>query len=435
MPDIDNEISKLIKKLRKNYKIPGYTHNSRDNFIPGVTPVYYSGAYYDDKEVIASVKSMLIGKWMTAGESVSEFERKFSDKLGLRYKSCMTNSGSSANLIMIASLKKALGWQDGDEIIVSVVGFPTTISVIAQNNLTPVFIDIEPYTLNFDISLIQDKITPRTRAIFLSPVLGNPCDIDTLIYICAENNLKIILDNCDSLGSRWDGNYLTDYAIASSCSFYAAHEICTFEGGMISSTVPYVLKTARSMINWGRDCVCSGTENLLPDGVCKNRFSHWLSDYDGIIDHKYVFSNMGYNLKPLDVSGAIGLVQLEKLNEIMANRNISKQIICSLFERYIDGIRIPSQLEKADTVWFGSPVICVSKQQKNALVSHLEKNKIQTRNYFAGNILIHPGYKHLGNWKDYPHANRVLDTVFFVGASPSYGKKVFDYIEQVLKEF
>lgn len=432
--DIDNEIRGLIEKLRKEYKIPGYTYNNYKNFIPHVTPVYYSGAYFSDEEVIASIKSLLIGKWMSAGESVREFEKAFSRKIKNTH-SCMTNSGSSANLVMIGALKKYFEWEDDSEIIVSVVGFPTTISVIPQNNLVPVFVDIEMLSLNFDLNLIEDKITKKTKAIFLSPVLGNPPDMDRLLEICGKYNLELILDGCDSLGSKWNGKYLTEYAVISSCSFYAAHEICTFEGGMVSSNNGAIINIVRSLVNWGRGCVCAGVENLLPNGVCNHRFDKWLENYDGIIDHKYLFTNMGYNLKPLDMSGAVGIVQLEKLEEICYNRNISKESISDIFSTYNDSIRVIYPLDKSEPVWFGTPIICENKKLKDALVGHLEKNLIQTRNYFAGNILIHPGYKHLGRYKYYPNANTVLDKVFFIGASPSYTQEIFNYIEDVVEEF
>lgn len=432
--EIDNEIKGLIEKLRTEYKIPGYTYNNYSAFIPHKTPVYYSGAYFTDEEVVASVKSLLVGKWMSAGESVREFEKAFSRRIKNTH-SCMTNSGSSANLVMIGALKKYFEWEDGSEIIVSVVGFPTTISVIPQNNLTPIFIDIEMGTLNFDLNLIEEKITKKTKAIFLSPVLGNPPDMDRLIEICKKHNLELILDGCDSLGSKWEEKYLTEYAVASSCSFYAAHEICTFEGGMVSSNNGAIINIVRSLVNWGRGCICAGVENLLPNGVCNHRFDRWLEHYDGIIDHKYLFTNMGYNLKPLDMSGAVGLVQLEKLEEICDNRNTSRRSISISFLNNIKGIDVPIVSEKADPVWFGTPIICENKMLKNKLVEHLEKNLIQTRNYFAGNILIHPGYKHLGNYKEYPNANTVLDKVFFIGASPSYTQEVFEYIKEILKEF
>lgn len=438
MENIDIAIQDFINMIRKEYpeykKIPAYSYNDYEKFIPHFTPIYYSGPYFTDDEVIASVKTLLTGKWMSAGENVESFEKAFSKKIRSLF-SVMVNSGSSANLVMIASLKKYFGWEDGDEIIVSVVGFPTTISVLPQNNLKPVFVDIEMETLNFDVSKIEEKITDKTRAIFLSPVLGNPPNINHILNICSRNNILLILDNCDSLGSKWDGRFLNEYSIASSCSFYAAHEICTFEGGMVSTTNRGLANIFRSMTNWGRDCVCSGTENLLPDGICRHRFDKWLEDYDGIVDHKYVFANIGYNLKPIDMMGAVGLEQIKKLDEIVEKRNLHKFLIGSLFEKHIPTVRVPKQLEYAETVWFGCPVICETKEQKQKLVRYLEDNKIQTRNYFAGNILLHPGYKHLDDFNKYPNANEVLDKVFFVGVNPAYTPAVIDYIEEVLKEF
>jgi CDP-6-deoxy-D-xylo-4-hexulose-3-dehydrase len=421
-----------IFNLVSNHVSP-YIYNSK-TFLPGKTPIYYSGPFWDEKESIAAIDSFLNGKWITAGEKVHKFESEFSKKFNTKY-SHMVNSGSSANLILIAALKKRFGWNDGDEIIVSPVGFATTISVIHQNNLKPVFIDIEWETLNFDLNQIENKITERTKAIFVSPVLGNPPDLDALTKICEKYNLKLVGDNCDSLGSKWGGKFLNEYYVAFSNSFYPAHHISTGEGGMVCTDDAELKKLFVSLSWWGRDCYCIGSANLLSCGTCGNRFDNWLENFDGIIDHKYVFSNMGYNLKPLDLQGAIGCVQLEKIDEIESKRKISKNRISDIFIKNINGIKIPSTLAKADVSWFGTPIICENRELKTRLVSFLEKHKIQTRNYFAGNILLHPGYSFLDDYKKYPEANKVLDKVFFVGAAPHYNENVFEYIESTLKQF
>jgi len=259
--------------------------------------------------------------------------------------------------------------------------------------------------------------------------------MDKLNDICKKYNLELILDNCDSLGSKWKDKYLNEYAIANSNSFYAAHHICTGEGGMVVSDNSDFIKTARSMSTWGRICNCVGVNNLLQNGICQNRFSKWLKNYDGIVDHKYVFSNVGYNLKPLELQGSIGLAQMEKFDEIHEKRKNSKKIISELFDKYIKNIKTINSLPDAEVSWFGTPIICDNKDIKNKLVDYLEKNKIQTRNYFAGNILLHEAYENLGNFKDYPEANKVLDQVFFIGASPHYDDNVFNYIEKMLKEY
>jgi len=421
-----------IKELINNHNIP-YVYNNK-KFIPGKTPVYYSGPFWDDLEIASAINSLLNGKWIVSGENVHKFENKFSKKFNVKF-SHMVNSGSSANLILIAGLKKRFGWEDDDEIILSPVGFPTTISVVYQNKLKPIFVDIEWNTLNFDLNQIESKITPKTRGIFVSPVLGNPPNLDVLIELCDKYNLKLIGDNCDSLGSKWDGKYLNEYYVAFSNSFYPAHHISTGEGGMVCTNDELLNKLFISMSWWGRDCYCVGAANLLSCGTCGKRFDNWLENYDGIIDHKYVFNDMGYNLKPIDLQGAIGVVQLDKFEEIERKRKISKQTIENIFINNIDGIYTPSTLEKSDVCWFGTPFICEDKKMKESLVAFLEENKIQTRNYFAGNILLHNGYSFLDDYKNYPEANKVLDKVFFVGSAPHYSDEIFEYVEETIKKF
>lgn len=421
-----------IKTLVSNHVSP-YIYNSKD-FVAGKTPIYYSGPYWDNRESEAAIDSFLNGKWITAGENVHKFESQFGKRFNTKY--ChMVNSGSSANLILIAALKRRFSWDDDDEVIVSPVGFATTISVLYQNRLKPVFIDIEWETLNFDLNKIEEKITNRTKAIFVSPVLGNPPDMDKLIQLCEKYNLKLIGDNCDSLGSKWGEKYLNEYYVAYSNSFYPAHHISTGEGGMVCTNDLELKKLFVSLSWWGRDCYCVGSANLLSCGTCGNRFDKWLENFDGVIDHKYVFSEMGYNVKPLDLQGAIGCVQLEKLYEIELRRKNSKEIISKIFLNNIPNIRIPKVLAKAEPCWFGTPFICETEGLKAKLVQYLEDNKIQTRNYFAGNILLHPGYSFLDDYKKYPEANKVLNKVFFVGAAPHYNENVFSYIEDVIKKF
>jgi len=406
---------------------------NRRKFVPGESPVYYSGPYWDNREIESIFNCFLKGKWLASGEEVNKFERLFSKKFH-KDASLMVNSGSSANLVMIAALKKRFGWSDGDEIIVSCVGFPTTIAPIVQNGLKPVFVDIDFSDLNWNVEEIEDKITTRTKALFSSPVLGNPYDYDAILDICDRYKLELISDNCDSLGSKWNGRYLTDHSIAASCSFYPAHHICTGEGGMISSDDSDLINLARSIAWWGRDCYCVGQQNLLSCGTCGKRFDKWIDRYDGIIDHKYVYSQMGYNLKPMDFQGALGTVQLDKQDEIHQLRRKNKQAIQEHLEK-IPGVRSVNELPQAETSWFGVPIICDTADIKNALTQHLEKCKIQTRNYFAGNILMHPGYSHLDYYKNYPNACKVLDTVFFVGCSPTITEEMIEYIGTVTASF
>lgn len=425
-------IETILEDL-KNYikeNKPKYLYNK--SFVPGKSQVLYSGPYWDEEEIMAAIKTFITGKWVVAGENVYKFEREFAKLFGVKYAH-MVNSGSSANLVLIAALKKYFGWQDDDEVIVSPVGFPTTISVLVQNNLKPIFIDIEYETLNFDVTKIEEKITNKTKAIFVSPVLGNAPDMDYLKKLCEKHNLQLVGDSCDSIGSKWDGKDLSSYYVAWSSSFYPAHHISTGEGGMVCTNIEELKKLFVSFSWWGRDCYCVGSSNLLSCGTCGNRFDKWLESYDGTIDHKYVFTNMGYNLKPMDLQGSIGLVQIKRFTEIDTNRKNSKKTIESILLKHVSGLKGVGSMPKSDPCWFGTPFVCENKQLKDKLVSFLEENKIQTRNYFAGNILLHPAYSHLDDMNLYPNSNQVLDKVFFLGASPHYNDEVFDYINSVFE--
>ena len=423
-------INQMIETLSNER--PSYAKNY-DNYKHGDF-VQYSGQLWDEKEMYAAIDTLVNGKWITSGEKVAQFQIHFSRRFGVKH-SHMVNSGSSANLVMITALKKHMNWQDGDEVIVSPVGFPTTIAPLVQNNLKPIFIDIELETLNFDLAKLVEKITSRTKAIFVSPVLGNPPDMDILQDICTKHGILLIGDNCDSLGTNYNGKLITEYYYCWSTSFYPAHHISTGEGGMVCCNDDTLANLVRSVSWWGRDCYCVGSNNMLECGTCGKRFDNWLDNYDGVIDHKYLFTTMGYNLKPLDLQGAIGLEQLKKFEYIDEKRREYKKTIQKFLEDNIKEIHVINPLPKADPSWFGVPIYCESQDVKEFLVQHFESNKIQTRNYFSGNILLHPGYKHLDNYKDYPNSNLALSNVFFLGCSPLYNEKVLAYIEDVCKKW
>ena len=395
--------------------------------------VYYSGPYFDRNELSAAIETLLFGNWSVNGEKTNEFERKFAELIGEK-DAISCNSGSSANLVLITAAKEHFKWKDGDEIIVSPAGFPTTVSPICQNNLKPVFADIEWNTLNFDLNEVEKKITSRTVAIFVSPVLGNPPDIDRLLEIKNKYNIQLILDSCDSLGSKWNGINIQKYFFASSYSFYPAHHITILQGGMVTSDNEDFMAICQSLTTWSRSCWCRGKANLLPNGVCGKRFSNWLENYDGKVDHKYVFQRMGYNLQILDLQAAIGVEQLKKFPEMENSRRQNFIKINQLLTR-LNKFSFPSSLQKADPSWFGVPIICGSQSEKEKFVSYLEKNGIQTRNYFAGNLLIHKGFAHLDSYLNYPNANRVLSNVLFLGCWPGYTEENLTYIEEVFNKY
>lgn len=420
-----------LTEISKQFN-PAYIKNY-DNFDSSKDSVLYAGPYWNHLELEAILDSVLNGNWIVSGPKVEQFQTEFAEKFNVGH-SHMVNSGSSANLVMIAALKKRFRWNDNDEIIVSPVGFPTTIAPIVQNKLTPKFIDIEFDTLNFDVNLIEEAINKKTRAIIVSPVLANPPDMDRLKQICDDNDLILIGDNCDSLGTKYNDKHLSDYYYSWSCSFYPAHHISTGEGGMVSSNDKFLIDLVRSISWWGRDCYCTGVNNTLSCGTCGKRFDYWLENYDGIIDHKYIYSNMGYNLKPLDLQGAVGSVQLTKVDDICTKRKYNKEQIEQMLVQHL-GIVPVKVYKNADPSWFGVPIVCRKQGEKELLVAHFEANRIQTRNYFGGNILLHPAYKHLGDYKKFPNANKVLDYVFFLGCSPLYNDKVLSYFDEVIKKW
>ncbi len=435
MSIMKDEISNFIEKLGNDHQILNFLHNmKKQEFDRTKDSVYYSGPYWDNAEIIALFEAVLSGKWFTCGAKVDKFERNFSKRFGHK-SSVMVNSGSSANLVMIAALKKYFSWNDNAEVIVSTVGFPTTIAPLIQNNLKPVFTDINMQDLNFNLQEVESKITKKTKAIFISPVLGNPPDMDKLVELAKIYEINLLLDNCDSLGSKWDNKELSEFVVSSTCSFYPAHHITTGEGGMVSSNQEEIIELARSFAWWGRDCYCVGSANLLTNGTCKRRFDKWLQDVDIVIDHKYLFSNIGYNLKPLDLQGALGIEQLKKFDQIHEKRRSIKKIISLFIANNVANVRVIDENKKAETSWFGVPIVCDSPGLKKHLVKHLEENRIQTRNYFAGNILLHPAYRDMDEASNYPNANKVLETVFFIGCSPTYSNKMLEHIESVFKKF
>jgi CDP-6-deoxy-D-xylo-4-hexulose-3-dehydrase len=405
-------------------------------FNPDKPSVLYSGPVHDTEEMVAAVEALVESRWSVAGEQVKRFEGAFARVVGNRY-GVMTNSGSSANLILIAAAKERFGWEDGDEVITSSVGFPSTASVIPQNGLKPVWVDIEMDSLNLDLDEVEKAITGRTRAVFIAPVLGNPPDMDRLMEICREHGLKLLVDDCDGLGTKFGGVALPALPLvsASSCSFYPSHTISTTGGGMVTSNDEALIDIARSFASWGKGCWCSGAGNLLPNGCCGERFSCWLESEPGlIVDHRYTFPRMGWNALPLELQGAMGLAQLVKLPDIISRRRAHYEQI-SQWLYAIPGVRGVKVEPKAEVSWFGVPIVADTQEIKEVLLRHLEANRVQTRGYFAGNLLAQRGFAHLGNYRDYPNASQVLRRVFFIGCAPSYTSAHLAHVEHTLASF
>lgn len=432
MDSPQKDISDFVDSMfAKHDNLPRYCHTTKkfDN------KVLYAGFYWNKEEIKAAIESLLLETWFVSGPSITKFEQEYA-KLVKNKHAVMVNSGSSANLVTLAALKRYFKWESGDSVLVSATSFPTTVAVIPQNNLKADFVDIEMSSLNFDLDDLESKIHSRTRAILCAPVLANPPDIDRLLDICKKYNLQFIGDFCDAIGTTWKGKELTEYSVAATCSLFSSHHISVGNGGLISTNNEDIEILARKISRWFKGCYCTNLANTAANGVCGKRFSNWLEARPDIVyDHRMSFEGLGYNLQNLSLTGAIGLAQLKKWDIIHQKRRENKVVIQSLFEKYVSNIKFPVVLPDANPSWFGCGIICESKEQKEKLVNHLEKNKINTRPYFCGNILCHNEFRELGDWKQFPNSTKALELVFFVGVAPHIEQPHIDYIESILKQW
>ncbi|MFH0863468.1 MAG: DegT/DnrJ/EryC1/StrS family aminotransferase [Candidatus Gottesmanbacteria bacterium] len=434
----DKQIKLLIHQLVIS-SLPIEAMRGLDNrfFIPGKSPIQYAGPTWDNRELEAAIYALLRGKWLCGGNNTAEFENRFSQIINKKF-SIMCNSGSSANLLMMSALKsKRTYGLDGAEVITPVVCFPTTVAPIIQLGFKPKFIDVEMDSLNLDLNLLEKSITKKTKILIFAHVLGNPPNMDRLIKICQAKNIILLEDACDALGSTWGNKPLGSFGLMSSHSFYPAHHITTAEGGMVSTNDTRLADTLRSLVWWGRACTCVGAVNYSITGACGHRFDKWLSPkYKGILDHKYVYKEVGYNLKPLDLQGAIGLIQLKKLKQIKIARQKNFNRFYHICNRYPQLIKLALSNRKANVNWFGFPITVITdKFTRNDFVKFLEQRNIQTRDYFSGNLLFHPPFAHLGNPYEFPHACQVMERTFFIGVHSNMSNEMVNYVCQSLNEF
>lgn len=434
---VNDEIDRKIKEL-----VQLKQSQRSKNWIPGKDWVQYSGSYFDDDEYIAGIECFLNG-WLALGENGIRFERQFRSKLGKDH-GALTNSGSSANLLMISTLKSKnlYNLPVGTKVITPAAGFPTTINPILQNGFTPVFVDIELDTLNLNLDQVEDAAKQGARVLVFAHVLGNPPNMDRLMEIVNKYNIILLEDCCDALGSKYNGKLLGSFGQFASCSFYPAHHITMGEGGFVACQTKEQETVVKSLREWGRGCYCSGKgAACLRNGMCKKRFSNWLPAFpDEIFDHKYVYEEIGYNLKPLEMQAAIGLVQLQKMDKIIEIRKKNFNRLYSIFSKYDKVFHLPKATEKSDPSWFAFPLTIRDDVylKRNEFTMYLEDNKIQTRNYFGGNVLLQPAYDGIykGNAKiDFPISTKVTTDTFFLGTSPVITDEQLDYIEKVVTDY
>ncbi len=417
-------------------------HASKEPFRPG-DRIPYAGRVFDEAE-IANLVDASLDFWLTAGRYAERFEKEFAAFLGSSHCS-LVNSGSSANLLAFMALTSpSLGERRismGDEVITVAAGFPTTVSPIIQFGAVPVFVDVELPSGNIDCRYLDEALTSRTKAVMLAHTLGNPFDLGKVKSFCDRHNLWLIEDNCDALGSRYkfDGqwHYTGTIGHLGTSSFYPPHHMTMGEGGAVYTNDPQLKRLVDSFRDWGRDCWCpSGHDN-----TCGRRFSQQFGELPLGYDHKYVYSHFGYNLKVTDMQAAIGCAQLVKLPTFIESRKNNwrqfREGLADLEEIFV----LPEAASNSDPSWFGflMTVRVGSGLTRDRIVSHLEKNGVQTRMLFAGNLIKHPcfdemrvsreGYRVVG---DLVNTDRIMRDSFWIGVYPGMTEKMISYMIDVL---
>ena len=404
-----------------------------EKFVPGETWIRYAGRVFDEEEYLSLVDAALDG-WITAGRYSEEFEFQFSNYLGVN-SSLLVNSGSSANLVAFSSLtSESLGnkrIKPGDEVITVAAGFPTTVNPIVQNGAIPTFVDIEDGTYNINVDDVESAISDKTKAIMIAHTLGNPFNVDKIMKIVKDNDLYLIEDNCDALGSKYKGKMTGTFGHYSTLSFYPAHHITMGEGGAVNTNDPVLERIARSFRDWGRDCYC---ETGASDS-CGMRFTQKFGELPLGYDHKFVYSNIGYNLKATDLQAAIGVAQLKKIDEFIQRRKNNFKYLYERLKSYEDYFILPKVLPSADPSWFAFPITVRENAglTRKEIVNQLEKNKIMTRMLFAGNLIKHPAYLNIKKRvaSTLEVTDRVMNNTFFIGVYPGITDEMVEYVGDV----
>ncbi|MDX1614978.1 MAG: lipopolysaccharide biosynthesis protein RfbH [Candidatus Promineifilaceae bacterium] len=416
-----------------------YLHvHGQSEFIPGETRVQYAGRVFDEREMQNLVGAAL-DFWLTAGPETNEFERKLSRFLGAR-EIIPVNSGSSANLVAVTSLCSPQlhnRLNPGDEVIVPAASFPTTINPIIQNRLVPVFVDNRLGDYNLDHEQLAAALSPRTRAVMFAHTLGNPADMDAIVPFVRDHDLFLIEDTCDALGSTWDGKMLGTFGHIATLSFYPAHHITMGEGGAAFTSSRRLARIARSVRDWGRDCWC-GYDNPV-NGKCGRRFERQVPGVPGFYDHRYFYTEIGYNLKLTDLQAAMGRAQLDKLPEFIRRRKRNFAYLLAGLEPFTEFLSLPTWHPKADPSWFAMPLLVRDDApfQRHKLTQYLESRQIETRPIFAGNILKQPAYAGINHRAvgDLPRADQIMRGAFFVGVYPGLDVPQLDYMISVFDDF
>ncbi len=427
--EIREEIYERVREL--------FALRERKPFIPRESRVNYGGRVYDEREMISLVDASL-DFWLTAGEVALQFEEGLASFLNSRY--CMlTNSGSSANLLAVSALTSPLlgdkRLSPGDEVITTACGFPTTLNPIIQNNLVPVFVDVELGTYNATAEDVLEAVGDRTKAIFLPHTLGNPFDVEGIAEVAEDHDLWLIEDNCDALGSRYRGRYTGTFGDIATCSFYPPHHITMGEGGAVLTDDPLLRRIILSFRDWGRDCWCEpGIDNS-----CGKRFSWQKGELPFGYDHKYIYSHVGYNLKATDLQAAIGVEQLKKLPDFISRRQENFRMLHEGLRELAQYLDLPRATLGSEPSWFGFPMLVREDAPfaRDDMVGHLEAGLIATRMLFGGNLTRQPAYRGIRSRVagTLDNTDRVMRDLFWIGVYPGLSAEMVEYMISAIREF
>ncbi len=406
-------------------------------FVPGRSPVAVSGKVVGEPELQYLVDASL-DLWLTTGRYNTAFEAKLAAFVGRRFV-LTCNSGSSANLLAVAALcSPRLGdraLRPGDEVITCAAGFPTTVNPLLQNGLVPVFVDADIPTYNVQPALLEAAVTARTRAIILAHTLGNPFDLGEVMRVAQQHNLLVIEDCCDALGARYDGKMVGAFGDVGTLSFYPAHHITMGEGGAVFTNRPELKRQLESIRDWGRDCYCDPGV----DDTCRRRFGWKLGDLPEGYDHKYTYSNLGYNLKITDMQAAVGLAQLTRLEGFICARTRNFAFLREALSSVQGDLILPQATPKTEPSWFGFPITLRSDKPslRKDLVSKLNKHGVGTRLLFAGNLTRQPymkdqRYRSVG---DLATSDKIMTSTFWIGLFPGLTDAHLNYAAGLIRSF
>jgi CDP-4-dehydro-6-deoxyglucose reductase, E1 len=413
-----------------------FQENRQKPIIPGTDYIPVSGKVLDEED-LTSVVDASLDMWFTTGRFAKEFEKSFATFMEQKY--CLVvNSGSSANLVAFATLTSPeLGdrmIKAGDEVITVAAGFPTTVNPIIQYGCIPVFIDVEKDTHQIDISLLDQALSSKTKAIMVAHTLGNPFNAKAVRAFCDKHNLWMIEDCCDAVGAKYEDKMVGTYGHIATVSFYPAHHMTMGEGGAVLTSEHKLKKIAESMRDWGRDCWCPTGK----DNSCNKRFGWEFEDMPAGYDHKYIYTHIGYNLKVTDMQAALGVSQLKKLPGFIKARNSNFNYLKQKLSHLQEFISLTEITPGGEASWFGFPITVKSNSPKtrNEITSFLEKNKIGTRLLFAGNLVRQPLYKHVEKRVIGALTNTdiVMNDVFWIGVYPALKEIHLDYMVKKIEE-